>query len=194
MSRIGSAPNMRVQRNRSSPWALREPLTRAIGRRIVLVAAVFVGAAAFAGEHLDLSIHGVTLRTLKPAVQAALGKPSRTETGHDSEMGLGDFIDLTYPGLLVQLCKPEGDSPLPKTPDFHVWRIQVTDARWEISPGLRVGMSRAALERVLGKPRTSNTDGGITKLTFSPFPFKALMWANVRNGLVTEIGMAENWT
>lgn len=162
--------------------------------RVGLVAVLLVAAAAFAGERLDLSIRGVTLRTLKPAVQTALGTPSRTETGHESEMGLGDYIDLTYPGLLVQLCKPEGDSPLPKTPDFHVWRIQVTDPRWEISPGLRVGMSRAALEQVLGKPRSSKTDDGITSLTFSPFPFKALTWTKLKDGVVTEIGMAEDWT
>ena len=166
----------------------------AIARSFALVAAVFVGAVAFAGERLDLSIHGVTLRTLKPAVHTALGKPLRTETGHDSEIGLGDFIDVTYPGLLVQLCRPEVGSPLPRTSDFHVWRIQATDARWEISPGLRVGMSRTALERVLGKPRSSKTNDGTTALTFSPFPFKALMWAKVKNGVVTEIGMAEDWT
>ena len=163
-------------------------------RKIMVLAAVFVGVVAVAGEHLDLSIRGVTLGTLKPAVQKALGKPVRIETGHESEMGLGDYIDWTYPGLLVQLCKPEGDSPLPKTSDFHVWRIQVTDARWEISPGLRVGMPRATLERVLGKPRSSTTDDGITALTFSPFTFKALMWAKVKDGVVTEIGMAEDWT
>lgn len=164
------------------------------GRRILLVAAILGGTVALAGEHLDLAVHGVTLRTLKPAVSAALGKPLRTETGHESEMGLGDYVDLSYPGLLVQLCKPEEGSPLPRTPDFHVWRIQVTDARWEIAPGLRVGMSRAALERVLGKPRSSKADDGITSLTFSPFAFKALMWAKVKNGVVTEIGMAEDWT
>jgi hypothetical protein len=144
----------------------------------VIVAAVFVAAAAFAGEHLDLSIHGVTLGTLKPAVHTALGKPLRTETGHDDEMGMGDVIDWTYPGLLVQLSKPDGLLLVPRVPEYHVWRIEVTDARWEISPGLRVGMSRA---------------DGITALTFSPFPFDALMWAKVRNGVVTEIGMVETW-
>ena len=166
----------------------------AFRRGIGLLAVVVVGAIAFAGEHLAVAVHGVTLRTLKPAVQTALGEPSRTETGHDSEMGLGDFVDLTYPGLLVQLCKPEGDSPLPKMSAFHVWRIQVTDARWEISPGLRVGISQAALVRVLGEPRSSKTDDGTTALTFSPFPFHALMWAKLKNGVVTEIGMAEDWT
>src|SRR5215472_10732614 len=159
-------------------------------RKIVLLTAVLIGTTASAGEHLDLSIHGVTLRTLKPAVQKALGKPLRTETGRDSEFEMGDLIDYTYPGLLVQLCKPEGKgtSSLPKLADFHVWRIQVTEARWEISPGLRVGMSRAALERTLGKPRSSRTDDGVTSLTFSPFPFKALLWAKVKNSAVSEIG------
>jgi hypothetical protein len=163
------------------------------GRRIVPVAAILVVAVAFAGEHLDLSIHGVTLGTLKPAVYPALGKPLRTETGRDDEMGQGDFIDLTYPGLLVQLSKPDGLLLVPRVPEFHVWRIQVTEARWEISPGLRVGMSRASLERVLGKPQSSKTNDGITALTFSPFPFDALMWAKVKNGVVTEIGMVETW-
>ncbi len=181
-----------LQRTASRPGAAAD--AGSFRRGIVLMAAVFIGAVAFAGEHLDLSIRGVTLRTLKPAVEAALGKPSRTETGHDSEMEMGDLVDLTYPGLLVQLCKPEGDSRLPKTPDFHVWRIEVTDTRWEISPGLRVGMSRAALERTLGKPRSARTVDGVTTVTFSPFSFDALMWARVRDGVVTEIGMAENWT
>jgi hypothetical protein len=108
-------------------------------------------------------------------------------------MGMGDVIDWTYPGLLVQLSKPDGLLLVPRVPEYHVWRIEVTDARWEISPGLRVGMSRAALERVLGKPRSSKTNDGITALTFSPFPFDALMWAKVRNGVVTEIGMVETW-
>jgi hypothetical protein len=178
--------------NISSAWGLGSEAA-SFGRRIVLVVAVFVAAVAFAEEHLDLSIHGVTLGTLKPAVQTALGKPLRTETGRDAEMGMGDLIDLTYPGLLVQLCKPDGLLLVPRVPEFHVWRIQVTDARWEISPGLRVGMSRAALERVLGKPKSSKTNDGITALTFSPFPFDALMWARVRNDVVTEIGMVETW-
>ena len=185
------APNISLQRTSRRPRAAAD-LT-SFGRRIAVVAAVLVVSVAFAGEHLDLSIHGVTLGTLKPAVLTALGKPSRTETGHDAEMGMGDVVDLTYPGLLVQLCKPDGLLLVPRVPEFHVWRIQVTEARWEISPGLRVGMSRAALERILGKPQSSKTDDGITALTFSPFPFDALMWVKVRNGVVTEIGMVEDW-
>jgi hypothetical protein len=182
-------PNVGLQRTALCGLAA-EP--GSFGRRIVLVA-VFVAAAAFAGERLDLSIHGVTLGTLKPAVHTALGKPLRTETGHDAEMGMGDLVDLTYPGLLVPLSKPDGLLLVPRVPEFHVWRSEVTDARWEISPGLRVGMSRAALERVLGKPQSSKANDDITALTFSPFPFDALMWAKVRNGVVTEIGMVETW-
>jgi hypothetical protein len=184
-------PDMSLRRTSSR----RRPVAErgSCGRRIVLVVAVLVAAVAFASEHLDLSIYGVTLGTLKPEVQTFLGKAVRSETGHDDEMGMGDLIDLTYPGLLVQLCKPDGLLLVPRVPEFHVWRIQVTDARWEISPGLRVGMSRAALERVLGKPQSSRTNDGITALTFSPFTFDALMWAKVRNGVVIEIGMVEDW-
>jgi hypothetical protein len=108
-------------------------------------------------------------------------------------MGMGDTLDLTYSGLTVELCKPEGHPPVPGAPEFHVWRIQVTDARWEVSPGLRVGMSRAALERILGKPEYSETKNGLTSLNFSPFTFDAFMWVQLKNDVVIEIGMAEDW-
>ncbi len=132
------------------------------GRRSLVVAVVLAGSVVFAGEHLDLSIRGVKLGTLKPVALTALGKPLRTETDHDSEMGMGDTLDLSYPGLTVELCKPEGHPPsIPAATEFHVWRIKVTDARWNVSPGLHVGMSRAALERVSAnhaprRPRTAS--------------------------------------
>ena len=162
------------------------------GRRILVVAVLFAGAVVFAGEHLDLAIRGVKLGTLKPAL-TALGNPLRAETGRDTEMGMGDTLDLTYPGLTVELCKPEGHPPTPPATEFHVWRITVTDAKWEISPGLRVGMSRTALEKVLGKPSRSETKGNLSTLNFLPFSFDAFMWVQLRNDVVVEIRMAEDW-
>jgi len=183
-------PNIGLQR--TAPCGLAAEL-RAFGRRVLVAAMILAGSLALAGEHLALAIRGVKLGTLKPAALTALGKPLRTDTGHDTEMGMGDTLDLTYPGLAVELCKPEGHPAVPGATEFHVWRIQVTDARWEVSPGLRVGMSRAALERFLGKPRSSQTKGGLTTLNFSPFPFDAFLWVQLRNDTVTEIGMAEDW-
>ena len=185
-------PNISLQRTSSLRLAAAE--LGSFGRRILVVAAVLAGAIAFAGERLDLSVRGVKLGTLKPAVLTALGKPLQLKTDHDTEMGMGDTLDLSYPGLVVELCKPEGNPPaVPGAREFHVWRIQVTDPRWEVSPGLRVGMSRAALENVLGKPKYSETKNGLTTLNFSPFRFDAFMWIQLRGGVVTEIGMAEDW-
>ncbi len=170
------------------------PPNQMFGCRILVVAVIFAGSAVFAGEHFDLSVRGVKLGTLKPTALTVLGKPLRTETGHDSEMGMGDTLDLAYPGLTIELCKPEGHpSSIPTATEFHVWRIRITDARWNVSPGLHVGMSRTALERILGKPRSAETKNGITTLNFAPFTFDAFVWVQLRNAVVTEIGMAEDW-
>jgi hypothetical protein len=185
------APNISLQR--TAPCGLAAEL-KSFGRRILVVAVIFAGATAFAGEHLDLSVRGVKLGTLGPPALTALGKPLRTEAGHDSEMGMGDTFDLAYPGLTVELCKPEGHPPsIPAATEFHVWRIKVTDARWTVSPGLHVGMSRVALEHILGKPRSAETKNGITTLNFAPFVFDAFVWVQLRNAVVIEIGMAEDW-
>ena len=174
---------------------MRRSSTRcAFSLRFLALLLASTAAELLASNHVDLSVRGVTLGSPKPKVIASLGKPSRIETDHDSEMGMGDTLELTYPELTVELCKPDGHPPtVPPATEFHVWRILVTGSRWKIAPGLRIGMTRKALESVLGKPDSSETKGSVTTLHFSPFKFDAWIWVDLRKDIVVGIGMAEDW-
>ena len=78
---------------------------------------------------------------------------------------------------------------------FFVWRIVVTDKKWNVSPGLRIGMSRAQVERVLGKAESVEQEGGTEILHFGPFEGNdASVWITLRDGFAVEIGAAEDWT
>ena len=195
------APNPRVQRTRVARCARPgSPLTRhPLGRRISLSALgilCLVATGKVVGQAPVIpAVQGVTLGTPKARVLAVLGSPAESRAGTDTEMGMGDLLDLSYPGMTVELCRPERDATGAPEKEFHVWRIVVTDKKWNVSPGLRIGMSRAQVERVLGKAESVEQEGGTEILHFGPFEGNdAFVWITLRDGFAVEIGAAEDWT
>ena len=128
-------------------------------------------------------------------VVAGLGKPGSEKdylAGGD-ELGMGPTKELGYPGLVVQLCRPDADR------DFHVWQIEVSGKEWSMTPGLRVGMTRRDVTRLLGSPMNSDVDpeGRTERIHYSlqpPLEFGAFVWVELSDGKVAAFGMTEDWS
>src|SRR5262245_42929644 len=193
---------MRVQRTRVllPAVARRSPLTRhPLGRRsssFALAILCLVATGTVVGQAPAIpAVQGVTLGTLKARVLALLGSPTKSRVGKDTEMGMGDLLDFSYPGMAVEMCKPDRDATGARAREFHVWRLVVTDKKWRVSPGLRIGMTRPQVERSLGKPESVEQDGGTEVLHFGPFKhYDAFVWVKFKDGYAVEIGAEEDWT
>lgn len=178
---------------------VRAPVTRRLlGRRtaIGLLVAVcggmvtsLLGAPGFAP-----AVKGVSLGAQESQVLQVLGRPHRTVSGHDTETGQGKLLSLIYAGVTVELCKPDAPQPKKHPSGLHVWKITVTGSEWEVSPGIRVGMTRKDVVGVIGTPHSANPAGDGETLHYSPFPFDASFWVRLKGGVVVEIGMAEDWS
>jgi len=103
-------------------------------------------------------------------------------------MGMGDRRNLEYDGLLLELCKPDGAN------DYHVWRIEVTGSQWRLTPGLRIGMSRARVVAVLGEPESITADGGTSTLHYSLYSCDGWLWAEIVGDKLTKVGLSEDWS
>ncbi len=111
------------------------------------------------------------------------------------ELGMGDLLTLYYPGVTVELCKPEGSPPaIPAAMEFHVVTLRVSDRRWVVSPGIHVGMTRSEIQTILGTPDSTESTNGAEELRFSPFSGDAFAVVTLKNGVVVEIEMSEDWS
>src|SRR5689334_11873474 len=128
---------------------------RVVRRFVLLILATLPGLAASSTPTRDpaLTIQGVGLGAAPAAVRKSLGKPL-TQVVHadDSDMGMGRLMDLSYSGLTFEFCEPPGAT------DFHVWRVTVKSPTYVVEPGLKVGMPRDAVLRLLGPPASSEVD------------------------------------
>ena len=136
-----------------------------------------------------VTIAGVGLGSTLGQLHARLGAPTgQVVRPDDPEMG--KLIELQYPGVRFELCEPAGKQ------QFHVWRLTVTGQNCLVEPGLRVGMSRADVLRVLGPPSSveQNSATGHETLHYSFTKFDGWYWLVLGQGKVTEIGAAEDWS
>src|SRR5258708_3855194 len=86
------------------------------------------------------SVRDVTLHDAAEVVLRRFGTPRRRiALSPDTELGMGDLLELQYSGLKVGLNRPKGQS------SFTVHEIHITSRRWPLSNGVAVGMSRAAI-------------------------------------------------
>lgn len=194
------APNKSLQRTRAAGVARgSSPLSsRPLGRRrniglLVALCGSFVTAVLGAPSFFP-AVRGVSLRAHRSQVIKALGNPSRTEVGPDTEMGQGEFQHLFYAGLTVELRKLHGQEFNKASREFHVWKMILTEKKWEVSPGVRVGMTREQVEAVLGTPESTESFPGDETLSYSPFTFDAYFWVTLKGGVVVEIVMAEDYS
>jgi hypothetical protein len=105
-------------------------------------------------------------------------------------MGMGPTKTLQYEGLTLELCKPEGHA------EFYVWSIVVTGKQWLVEPGLRVGMNRNAVVKVLGPPDNASRDTATSRetLSYSYKSFDGYYGATLEKGRVVEISAGEDWS
>ena len=93
-------------------------------------------------------------------------------------MGQGSTLELSYPGLTVELCEAGGRQSKKPPKDLHVWRMTISGRAWEVTPGVRVGMSRSEIEAVLGAPNSVDAKGEEQVLHYSPFRVRRVAYGN----------------
>lgn len=136
-----------------------------------------------------MAVNGVTVGSSRSTVLARLGTPLAVETGYDDIMDMGGWEKLTYPGLVVEVIRPEPE----RRHEFFVARVVITERSWRTASGLRVGDPSAVVRQLLGVPErvgseeepywyyaTAEFDGGVV-VTF-------------REDEVIEIRIDEDWT
>jgi len=106
---------------------------------------------------------GLGLRSPLGAVLGALGSPDHQSEGEwfcdrpdgdDARLMInGRSLWLLYPGLSIQLVKPDRDR------EFRVMRLEVTESRYPLVAGLGVGSSSQLLTAKLGPPKSTSVDG-----------------------------------
>ena len=169
-------------------------------RALVICAAVWQGASASQAaarrdattEDPQLNVAGVGLGTMLPVVKTALGPPDQEiDEPHDpnTEMGMGAGKALRYDGLRIEVCKPPGKK------EFHVWRMVVSAPARKLAAGIRVGMTREQAIKTMGSPESiSRDEHGAEVLHYAFRRFDGWYWITIKNGVVAEIGMAEDWS
>jgi hypothetical protein len=139
----------------------------------------------------SLTIRGVGLGSSPAQIMKALGKPVKeVKLAADSEMGMGQLMELFYAGLKFELCKPDGRD------EFHTWQLTVTGPAWLVNPGIQVGMTRDQVLRVLASPSSAGKDETPESETlhYGFVSFDGWYWVSLANGKVSEIGAAEDWS
>ncbi len=100
-------------------------------------------------REVDLTVNGVRADSSMRAVNK-LGKPTKiTKLGYD-ECGGGYRRVIHLPGLAVGVLGNKS------TTKANVISLTITSAKWRITPGVRIGATRASLIRAYGKPVSSN--------------------------------------
>ena len=167
---------------------------------IAVIALVQVGPSQPPGEIVGqisaelVSIKGLSIGSTKSQVISALGKSAKSRRGYDSEMGMGHWQEMYFPGLVVEVTKPDPDQATTVWKEPRVWRMVIKGKSWRTKCGLRVGQTREQALAVLGQPASEDPKGAATVLHYFPKVFDGFLWVEIQNGLITEIGVSEDWT
>lgn len=137
-----------------------------------------------------LKYRGIGLGSTLAEVLQHLGPPLSKETEpRDDEMGMGNLMNLTYSGLLLQFCQPDGQ------PDYSIHAIQVEGTDWVVTPGIRSGMTREEVLKLLGEPQWERDDpGGETTVIYALSEREGWYHVTVREGKVVAFGASEDWS
>lgn len=140
-----------------------------------------------------LAVNGVTVGSTRSTVIKKLGPPLAVETGYDDIMDMGEWEKLTYPGLLVEVIRPEPDVVRGRRREFHVARVVITARSWRTASGLRVGDSSAVVRRLLGVPERVETEDE-PYWYYATAGFDGRVVVTFREDQVIEIRIEEDWT
>ena len=141
-----------------------------------------------------LSIQGVGLSIKKSVVLRVFGTPARVDSHRDTEMGMGMVESLFYPGLRVDLCLPEKGMTTTEPAEPHVWRMTVTSPSWKPKAGIRVGADRGEVVAKLGSPVGEERRAGGSVLHYSIQGLDGWAWIEMKDGMVVEWGITEDWS
>ena len=141
-----------------------------------------------------ISVRNLSVGSLKSQVISILGKPARSRFGHDTEMGMGHWQKMYFSGLVVEVTKPDPGQATTEWKEPRVWRMVITGKSWRTRCGLRVGQTREQALSALGPPASEEPKGAATVLHYFPKAFDGFLWVELHNGLITEIGISEDWT
>ena len=159
----------------------------------LLVAVLLLTGPAdpFAGPSVPF-LAGLAPGSRRAEVIGRLGQPVSTVSHPpESELGMGRITELRYPGLSVWVCHP------PSTPRSHVFRIEASSPRWEVSGGLRIGHSRSEVVRRLGEPTSTYVKDGTRYevLRYSRFrSFDGWLDVTIADDHVTVITFEDDWS
>jgi hypothetical protein len=131
-------------------------------------------------------VSNVGLHDTAEAVQKRLGKPIRhIALPPDTELGMGELMELHYAGLTFGLNRPKGQ------PRFTVHRITITSPTWLLSSRVRVGMPVSA---VLARLGPGDGIASSETLVYLLSPMDGRLVFVISNGTVVAITIAEEWS
>lgn len=140
-----------------------------------------------------LAVNGIVVGSTRSAIIKRLGAPSSAKTGYDDIMGMGEWEELTYPGLLVEVIRPESGVVSSRQREFYATSVVVTGRSWRTACGLRVGDSVAAVRQMLGVPERVET-GHEPYWYYATAGFDGRVVVTFRDDHVIEIRIEEDWT
>ena len=96
---------------------------------------------------------GLGLGASLDGVQKALGTPSQEQSGVSDEK-TGEMKILRYFGVVFTCVRQKPGA------DYHVQAIRITSSQYGLAGGLKVGISRDEVARLVGRPKLTGVDGG----------------------------------
>jgi hypothetical protein len=99
-----------------------------------------------------------------------------------------------YDGLVIRLCKAGGE------PTYHLFQMVVTGQKWRFPKGIGVGSMVSDLTRHFGEHMQPWVDSdGLTVVNYDlrePGADESSggLWFRLRNDVVVEVGVTEDWS
>ena len=169
-------------------------------RRLAALLSIALAASACAHylpgtlQASRLAVNGITIGSLRSAVVKRLGTPMAVKTGFDDVMSTGEWEELSYPGLVVHVIRPEPGVLRDPPNEPYVSSVVITDRSWRTVSGLRVGDSLAEVRRVLGAPERVETAEDPPYWYYATRGFDGRVVITFRDDVVIEIRIEEDWT
>jgi hypothetical protein len=135
------------------------------------------------------SIKRIGIGSSYTEVIKVFGKPLRINRVAPDRGGVPDLRELHYRNLTVQIYPSEGKS------QPYVSSVVIRGSEWTIYPGVKVGMSKEQITRLLSEAPDSDDETDTPWfISFQLNKIPINFYVRLSNdGKVKEIGMAEDW-
>ncbi|MEE4246553.1 MAG: hypothetical protein V2I33_14180 [Kangiellaceae bacterium] len=113
--------------------------------------------------------------------------PSVQSFPPDEEFGMSHTKTIRLPSIVIGLHQGEKG--------FYVWRLDITGSGWAFHhPSIFIGAAESELEKHIGIPESKEVEDGVTHYFFRLYPQDSWVKISVKEGRVTKIFAAEDWT